>query len=73
MQHQYIDPPELFSTKGFGFTHIVRSAPGATIHISLLEAFFAGGPPPASTWLGVSALAVPGFLVEVEATAVVAA
>ncbi len=37
----------------------------------LLEKFFAGGPPPGSTWVGVSALAVPGFRIEVEATAVV--
>jgi enamine deaminase RidA (YjgF/YER057c/UK114 family) len=131
---RHISPPELFSTKGLGFTQVVASAPGTTLHVSgqtawnaerklvggsdlraqaeqalanlraalaaagatprdvvstriyfvdyrpehagvmgpLLEAFFAGGPPPASTWLGVSALAVPGFLIEIEATAVVA-
>ncbi len=131
---QYIDPPGLFSTKGLGFTHVVKSAPGTTIYISgqtawdadrklvgggdlalqtaqalrnlrtalgaagatphdvvflrvhvvdyepahagvlgpALEAFFAGGRAPASTWTGVQALAVPGFLVELEATAVVA-
>jgi enamine deaminase RidA (YjgF/YER057c/UK114 family) len=39
----------------------------------LFETFFAGGPPPASTWIGVTSLAVPGFLIEIEATAVVAA
>ncbi len=133
MQHDYFNPPELFSTQGLGFTHVVKSAPGTTIHISgqtawnaerklvggsdlalqakqafenlrvalaaadagprdvvfvriyivdyepeyagvispLMEAFFDGGPPPASTWVGVSALAVPGFRIEVEATAVV--
>lgn len=34
-------------------------------------AFFAGGHLPASTLVGVSALAVPGWLVEIEAVAVV--
>jgi enamine deaminase RidA (YjgF/YER057c/UK114 family) len=133
MQHDYFNPPELFSTQGLGFTHVVKSAPGRTLHVSgqtawnaerklvggsdlglqakqafenlrialaaggagprdvvfvrlyvvgykpehagvispLMETFFAGGSPPASTWVGVSALAVPGFLIEVEATAVV--
>lgn len=133
MQHDYFNPPGLFSTQGLGFTQVVKSAPGTTIHVSgqtawnaerelvggddlglqakqalanlrialeaagagprdvvlvriyvvdyepkyasaigpLLEAFFAGGPPPASTWIGVSALAVPEFLIEIEATAVV--
>ena len=33
--------------------------------------FFAGGPPPASTLVGVSALAAPDWLVEIEAIAVV--
>jgi enamine deaminase RidA (YjgF/YER057c/UK114 family) len=37
----------------------------------LLEEFFSGVPLPASTWVGVQALAVPDFLVEVEATAVI--
>lgn len=32
--------------------------------------FFAGGPPPASTLLGVSALAMPEWLIEIEAVAV---
>lgn len=133
MQHDHFNPPGLFSTQGLGFTHVVKSAPGTTIHISgqtawnadrklvggadlalqakqafenlrialeaagagprdvvfvrvyvvdyrpeyagvispLLESFFAGGPPPGSTWIGVSALAVPGFRIEIEATAVV--
>lgn len=133
-QKEIINPPQLFSTNGLGFSHVVKSAPGSTIYVSgqtawnaerrlvggkdlalqakqafenlrialaaagatprdvvlirlylvdyrpeqaaalslLLEAFFAGGPPPASTWVGVVSLAVPGFLIEVEATAVVA-
>ena len=32
--------------------------------------FFAGEAAPATTWVGVAALADPGFLIEVEATAV---
>ncbi len=32
--------------------------------------FFSGETAPASTWVGVAALADPGFLIEVEATAV---
>jgi enamine deaminase RidA (YjgF/YER057c/UK114 family) len=45
----------------------------AAVLSPLLETFFEGGSPPASTWVGVSSLAVPGFLIEVEATAVVGA
>ena len=37
----------------------------------MLEAFFAGATPPASTWVGVQSLAVPDFLIEIEATAVI--
>lgn len=131
---EHLSPAGLFSTKGFGFTHVVTSAPGKTIHVSgqvawnaerklvggndlgaqaeqalanlrtalaaagatprdvvfvrvfvvnyrpehagvlspLLERFFAGGPPPGSTWLGVQSLANPAFLIEIEATAVIA-
>jgi enamine deaminase RidA (YjgF/YER057c/UK114 family) len=43
----------------------------AAVLSPLLEEFFAGGPPPGSTWVGVQSLAVPGFLIEIEATAVV--
>ena len=35
-----------------------------------LREFFSPQNPPASTWIGVSALAVPEFLIEIEATAV---
>ena len=31
---KHISPPELFSTKRLGFTHVVTSSPGITIHIS---------------------------------------
>lgn len=37
---------------------------------SVLREFFSGASPPASTWIGVSALAVPEFLIEIEAAAV---
>jgi 2-iminobutanoate/2-iminopropanoate deaminase len=37
---------------------------------SALREFFSDEKPPASTWIGVSALAVPDFLIEIEATAV---
>jgi len=39
------------------------------VSIALRE-FFSPENPPASTWIGVSALAVPEFLIEIEATAV---
>ena len=37
---------------------------------TVLREFFPPQNPPASTWIGVSALAVPEFLIEIEATAV---
>ena len=42
---------------------------GTAVGIALRE-FFSPQNPPASTWIGVSALAVPEFLIEIEATAV---
>ena len=42
---------------------------GTAVGIALRE-FFTPQNPPASTWIGVSALAVPEFLIEIEATAV---
>jgi len=42
---------------------------GTAVGIALRE-FFSAEKPPASTWIGVSALADPEFLIEVEATAV---
>ena len=41
---------------------------GTAVGVALRESF--SGSPPASTWIGVSALAVPEFLIEIEATAV---
>lgn len=46
-----------------------RREKGAAISEALKETF-AGGQLPASTWIGVSALANEGFLIEIEATAV---
>jgi enamine deaminase RidA (YjgF/YER057c/UK114 family) len=42
---------------------------GTAVGIALRE-FFSTQNPPASTWIGVSALADPEFLIEIEATAV---
>jgi|SRR4030095_11356441 enamine deaminase RidA (YjgF/YER057c/UK114 family) len=42
---------------------------GTAVGIALRE-FFSPENSPASTWIGVSALAVPEFLIEIEATAV---
>jgi enamine deaminase RidA (YjgF/YER057c/UK114 family) len=38
---------------------------------SAFREFFSGDAPPASTWVGVAALADPGFLIEIEAIAVI--
>jgi len=45
-------------------------AESATAVGTALREFFPSQNPPASTWIGVSALAVPEFLIEIEATAV---
>jgi enamine deaminase RidA (YjgF/YER057c/UK114 family) len=42
---------------------------GTAVGTALRE-FFSAENPPANTWIGVSALAVPKFLIEIEATAV---
>jgi 2-iminobutanoate/2-iminopropanoate deaminase len=42
---------------------------GTAVGTALRE-FFSPANPPASTWIGVSALAAPEFLIEIEATAV---
>jgi enamine deaminase RidA (YjgF/YER057c/UK114 family) len=52
--------------------YIVNYRPeNADAIVTALREFFPGEHPPASTWIGVSALAVPDFLIEIEATAVV--
>jgi enamine deaminase RidA (YjgF/YER057c/UK114 family) len=53
-------------------TYVVNYAPEQRAVISKARSpFFAGGEPPASTLLGISALALPEWLIEVEAIAVV--
>jgi enamine deaminase RidA (YjgF/YER057c/UK114 family) len=53
-------------------TYVVNYRPEDRTVISTARApFFAGGTPPASTLVGVAALAVPEWLVEIEAVAVV--
>lgn len=46
-----------------------KAESAAAVRTALTE-FFAPESSPASTWIGVSALAVPEFLIEIEATAV---
>ena len=46
-----------------------RAESGTAVGTALRE-FFSPENPPASTWIGISALAVPEFLIEIEATAV---
>jgi len=51
--------------------YVVRYQPEMVETITArIAAFFAPAPPPASTLLGVQALALPEFLIEIEATAV---
>ena len=45
-------------------------AENATAVGTAIREFFSEESPPASTWIGVAALAVPEFMVEIEATAV---
>ena len=51
--------------------YIVNYQPENAKAVSIaLREFFCSANPPASTWIGISALAVPEFLIEIEATAV---
>jgi 2-iminobutanoate/2-iminopropanoate deaminase len=52
--------------------YIVNYEPGDAGPVGeALREFFPGGKPPASTWIGVSALASEDFMIEIEAIAVV--
>ena len=52
--------------------YIVDYAPQKAQPITeALNAVFEGQPPPACTWIGVATLADEGFLIEIEATAVI--
>lgn len=50
-----------------------RSGPDADVIAKVLVEVFGVDNPPASSWIGVQALAQPDYLVEVEATAVIPA
>jgi 2-iminobutanoate/2-iminopropanoate deaminase len=52
--------------------YIVDYNPDEEIDILVegLKAFFVDGNPPASTWVGISSLAIKGFLIEIEAIAI---
>jgi len=51
--------------------YIVNYQPENAEAVSIaLQEFFSSENPPASSWIGVSALAVPEFLIEIEAIAV---
>src|SRR5436305_14902135 len=51
--------------------YIVNNQPENAEAMSVaLKEFFSSANPPASTWIGVSSLAVPEFLIEIESTAV---
>ena len=52
--------------------YIVNPQPGDTGPVgTALRDFFPADKPPASTWIGVTALAVADFLIEIEAIAVI--
>ncbi len=133
MRAERVNPPTLYNSVQFGFSHAVRQKGGDTLHLAgqvawdkegklvgagdlaaqtrqalanlrevlaaagatpadivrlrtyvvdhspdklgpvlgEIGAFYAGAPPAANTFIGVQALALPDFLVEIEATAVV--
>ena len=52
--------------------YIVNPKPGDTGPVGeALREFFSADTPPASTWIGVMSLAMPEFLIEIEAIAVI--
>ncbi len=52
--------------------YIVQYQPEHGLPISeALKSFFTDEALPASTWIGITALALPGLLVEIEVTAVI--
>ena len=52
--------------------YIVSPKPGDTGPVGeALREFFSADKPPASTWIGVMSLAMPEFLIEIEAIAVI--
>ena len=52
--------------------YVVNPKPGDMNPVGVaLREFFSADTPPASTWLGVASLAMPEFLIEIEAVAVI--
>ena len=52
--------------------YVVNPKPGDMESVGeALREFFPANAPPASTWIGVQSLAVPDFLIEIEAIAVI--
>lgn len=72
----YAEIAELLAAEGLGLRHIVKetvfttSIAELTGHATVRAAAYAGGSPPASTWVEVKSLIAPDLLVEVEAIAV---
>jgi hypothetical protein len=57
MPTEHINPPTLFQSLDHGFSQAVAASGTRTLHLS-------------ATWIGVASLADPGFLIEIEAIAV---
>lgn len=52
--------------------YVVNPKPGDMISVGIaLREFFPADSPPASTWIGVVSLAIPEFMIEIEAIAVI--
>lgn len=75
----YADIAKALAAHGLGFTDVVRER----IYVTDIQAFraalparaaiYAAAAPPAATWVEVSALMRPEFMIEVEVTAMLAA
>jgi enamine deaminase RidA (YjgF/YER057c/UK114 family) len=84
MPKNYLNPPSVFPSVEFGFSQGVVASGTRTLYVSgqtawdadrqlvgnALREAFSGPARPAATWIGIAALADPGFLIEIEATAV---
>ena len=74
MPKEYINPPSLFRSRDHGFSQGVAASgtrpEKAEAVGSALRESFSGPAKPATTWIGLVALADPGFLIEIEAIAV---
>ena len=81
MPKEYVDPPSLFRSRDHGFSQAVAASGTRTLYVpgqtawdaavgNALRQCFSGPAKPATTWIGVVSLADPGFLIEIEAIAV---